>query len=149
MRNRMVNEDDQHSFSSDGVFNPASSTISFFIFFFISSFFSCLELEHLALLLLLASEFEMLASLDRHLIFALAVRAFQPGYDLLCGLSLLSEDGFGLTAISLLLAIVTPFALGLERVLAFLVLRDLMQSMFPALGGSTESATSFRNIHHF
>ena len=40
-----------------------------------------LKLKHLSLLLLLASELEMLASLDRHLIFALAIRALQPKND--------------------------------------------------------------------
>merc|ERR1711942_277649 len=87
---------------------------------------SSLGLEHLALLLL-ASELEMLASLDGDLVLALAISALQSEDDLLGGLGLLSEDGLGLSSVSLLLAIVTPLALSLERVLAFLVLRHLVQ----------------------
>jgi len=107
-----------------------------------------LKLEHLSLLLLLASELEMLASLDRHLILALAVRAFQSENDFLSGLSLLSEDGFGLTAIPLLFAVVTAFALSRQRVLPFLVLSNLVQRMLSALGGSAEGTTGFGHIHH-
>merc|ERR1719445_1243245 len=102
-----------------------------------------LELEHLSLLLLLASELEMLATLDGHLVLALAISALQTEDDLLGGLGLLSEDGLGLTSVSLLLAIVTPLALGLERVLAFLVLRDLVQGVFSALGSGAEGAAGF------
>merc|ERR1712083_988145 len=108
-----------------------------------------LKLEHLSLLLLLASELEMLASLDRHLILALAVRAFQSENDFLSGLSLLSEDGFGLSTISLLLAVVTPLSLSRQRVLAFLILSNLVQGMLSALGSSTEGATGLGHIHHF
>ena len=72
---------------------------------------SNLELEHLALLLLFSAEFEVLASLDGDLILALAVGALESEHDLLRRLGLLPEDGLGLTAVSLLLAIVTPLAL--------------------------------------
>jgi len=108
-----------------------------------------LELEHLSLLLLLASELEMLATLDGHLVLALAISALQTEDDLLGGLGLLSEDGLGLTSVSLLLAIVTPLALGLERILAFLVLRDLVQGVFSALGSGAEGAAGFGDVHHF
>merc|ERR1711931_221877 len=108
-----------------------------------------LELEHLSLLLLLASKLEMLASFDDDLIFALAIRAFQSEDDLFRGLGLLSEDGLGLTSVSLLLAVVTPFALSLERILAFFVLRYFVQSVFSAFGRGAESPTSFGNVHHF
>merc|ERR1712221_46738 len=82
-----------------------------------------LELEHLSLLLLLASQLEVLASFDGNLILSLAVDALQPEDDLFGGLGLLSEDGLGLSTVSLLLAVVTPFALSLERILAFFILR--------------------------
>merc|ERR1711942_517975 len=108
-----------------------------------------LELEHLALLLLLAYELEMLASFDDDLIFALAIRAFQSEDDLFGGLGLLSEDGLGLTSVSFLLAVVTTLALSLQRVLALLVLRHFVDRMLSALGRGTESATSFGNVHHF
>ena len=49
-----------------------------------------------------------------------------PEDDLFRGLGLLSEDGLGLTSVSLLLAVVTTFALSLQRVLALLVLRHFV-----------------------
>merc|ERR1712176_898970 len=88
-----------------------------------------LELEHLSLLLLLASQLEVLASFG--------------------GLSLLSEDGLGLSTVSLLLAVVTTLALGLQRVLTLLVLRHLVKRVLPAFGGGTESAASLGNVNHF
>jgi len=110
---------------------------------------SSLELKHLSLLLLLASQLEVLASFDGHLILSLAVRALQPEDDLLGGLGLLSEDGLGLSTVSLLLAVVTTLALGLERIFTLLVLRHLVKRVLPAFGGGTESAASFRNVNHF
>jgi len=114
-----------------------------------SSSSSTLELEHLSLLLLLASELEMLASLDGHLVLALAISALQSEDDLLGGLGLLSEDGLGLSTVSLLLAVVTTLALGLQRVLTLLVLRHLVKRVLPAFGGGTESAASLGNVNHF
>jgi len=114
-----------------------------------SSSLSSLELEHLSLLLLLASELEMLATLDGHLVLALAIGALQTEDDLLGGLGLLSEDGLGLSSVSLLLAIVTPLALGLERVLAFLVLRHLVQRVLSAFGRGAEGTAGLRYVHHF
>merc|ERR1719295_1394599 len=69
--------------------------------------------------------------------------------DLFRGLGLLSEDGLGLTSVSLLLTVVTPLALSLERILAFLVLRYFVQSVFSAFGRGAESAASFGDVHHF
>merc|ERR1719309_1703360 len=103
----------------------------------------------MALLLLLSSELKMFASFDSDLVLALAVGAFEPKDDLLRGLGLLSEDGLGLTSVSLLLAIVTTLALGGQRVFALLVLRHFVERVLSALGGGTESATSFGNVHHF
>jgi len=108
-----------------------------------------LELEHLSLLLLLASQLEVLASFDGNLILSLAVGALQPEDDLLGGLGLLSEDGLGLSTVSLLLAVVTTLALGLQRVLTLLVLRHLVKRVLPAFGGGTESAASLGNVNHF
>jgi len=75
--------------------------------------------------------------------------ALQSEDDLFGGLGLLSEDGLGLTSVSLLLAVVTTFALSLQRVLALLVLRHFVDRVLSALGRGTESATSFGNVHHF
>merc|ERR1711970_244445 len=108
-----------------------------------------LELKHLSLLLFLAAKLEMLASLDRHLILTLAVGALQPENDLFGGLCLLPEDRFRLTAISLLFAVVTAFPLGRQRVFTFLILRNLMQRVFSAFGGSAKGTTGLGDIHHF
>ena len=57
----------------------------------------------------------------------ISLTGFPPEDDLLGGLSLLSEDGLGLSTVSLLLAVVTTLALGLQRVLTLLVLRHLVK----------------------
>jgi len=54
----------------------------------------------------------MLTPLQRQLRLRLARRAFQPQHDLLGGLGLFVEDGFGLAAVAGLLAVVAAFALG-------------------------------------
>ena len=57
----------------------------------------------------------------------MSLTGFPPEDDLLGGLGLLSEDGLGLSTVSLLLAVVTTLALGLQRVLTLLVLRHLVK----------------------
>jgi len=108
-----------------------------------------LKLQHLALLLLLPTQLEMLAPFDGDLVLSLAISAFQPEHNLLGGLGLLPEDGFGLTTISFLLAVVSPLALSSKGVFALLVLGDLVKRVLSALGSPTESPTGFGNIHHF
>ena len=75
------------------------------------------------LVLLLSTDFEVLAASNGMLVLTLAFRAFQTQNDLLCGLGLLAEDGLGLTTKALLFAIVAALALGKIGRLAGLVLR--------------------------
>lgn len=53
--------------------------------------------------------------------------AFESKDDLLGGLGLLVEDGFGLTTVSGLLSVVTTLTLGEDGVLTLLVLGDLIK----------------------
>lgn len=54
----------------------------------------------------------MLASLQSQLSLGLALSALQSEHDLLGGLGLLVEDGFGLTTVTALLPVVTTLTLG-------------------------------------
>lgn len=56
-----------------------------------------LELNHLTLLLLVTTQFEVLASLDGQLLLRPAAGAFHPEDDFLCGFGLFPEDGLRLT----------------------------------------------------
>ncbi len=71
----------------------------------------------------------LFASLQCQLHLVLARSAFQPQDDLLGGLGLLVEDGFGLTSISALLPVVPSLSLCDGRCLPGLVLRHFMRSM--------------------
>ena len=75
----------------------------------------------------------MLAALDGVLGHLLARLALQTEHDLLGGLSLLVEDGLGLTTITALLTIVTPLTLSVQASLSSLVLGDLVQGVLLAL----------------
>ena len=90
----------------------------------------------------------MLASLQRNLMLVLANGAFQPQHHLFRGLGLFTEDGFGLTSVTGLLAIVTPFSLGMQTGLSSLVLGDLVRRVFAAFGAWAESVARLWNIHH-
>lgn len=54
----------------------------------------------------------MFTPLQRQLRLGLARRAFQPQYDFFGGFGFFVEDGFGLTAVAGLFAVVAAFALG-------------------------------------
>jgi len=71
-----------------------------------------LELDHLSLPPLVTSQLEVLGPLDWALPLSLALQALKTKDQLLGGLGLLPEDGLGLTSETLLLAVVTPPALG-------------------------------------
>lgn len=115
-----------------------------------------LELDGLALGLLVAAELEVLAALESHLVLVLADRALEAQDNLLCGLGLKEDEGvsgtlfmraqrgsslqyllvenrLGLSAVSALLPVVPPLALRKQRRLAGLVLRDLVQRVPAAL----------------
>ena len=74
----------------------------------------------------------LLAALEGHLHLVLADGALQTEDDLLGRLCLLVEDGLSLTTITGLLSVVTTLSLREERVLALLVLGDLVGSVFAA-----------------
>ena len=78
-------------------------------------------------------ELEVLASLQRKLGLCLAAHALQPKHDLLRGLGLLVEHGFGLTTITALLTVVSSLSLGEQRSLTSLVLGDLVLGVLAAL----------------
>lgn len=88
----------------------------------------------------------MLAALQCELRLGLALDALQPQDDLLGGLSLLVEDGLGLTTITALLAIVTTLSLGVEGSLACLVLRDLVLGVLAALLALAVGVAGFRDV---
>ena len=106
-----------------------------------------LELDHLSLPLLVATDLEVFAPLNRQLFTILALRALHPEYDLLSGLGLLPEDGFGLPTKAALFSVVSSSALSERRLLALLVLGHLMDSVFAALALAV-SAPRLRHVHH-
>ena len=63
------------------------------------------------------------------------------------GSYLFSQDGFGLSAESLLLPVVTPPALSEFRLLGLLVLRHAELLVRVALRVRTEGPPGFRNVH--
>lgn len=77
------------------------------------------------LLVRVSTEDESLASAEKLTSADLALLALEPESDLLRLLCLFPEDGLGLTTIAGLLGSVTTCTLGLLRVLALLVLRNL------------------------
>merc|ERR1719150_2082052 len=105
-----------------------------------------LELDHLALALLLSAKLEVLGPLDGTLILPLAIRTLQPQNQLLGSLGLLPQDGLGLATESLLLAIVPASALGLLGLGGLLVLGHLHLDVLVALGA--EGVTTFGHVNH-
>jgi len=73
-----------------------------------------MHLEHQGgtLCLLVSSQLELLASLERQLRLGLALNTLQSQHNLLCGLCLLVEDGLGLTTITGLFTVITTLTLG-------------------------------------
>merc|ERR1719490_543464 len=110
---------------------------------------ACLELDHLSLPLLVASQLEVLRPLQRHLDAPLALLALHAQHDLLRRLGLLPEDGLRLSAESLLLPVVTPPALSEFGLLGLLVLRHAELLVTVALRVRTERPAGLRNVHHF
>jgi len=106
-----------------------------------------LELDHLSLPLLLSAQLEVLGALDRALVLPLADGALDPEDQLLGGLGLPPQDGLGLTAEALLLAIVPPSALSLLTLGRLLVLGDLELAVLVAPG--TVGVPCLGDVHHF
>lgn len=88
----------------------------------------------------------MFASLEGNLLLVLARGAFHSQDDLLCGLSLLLEDGLGLTTETGLLTIVSSLTLGEKRSLTSLVLGDLVEPMAFAFAATAEGISGFWNV---
>merc|ERR1719244_2287490 len=107
-----------------------------------------LELDDLALPLLVTSQLKVLARLDgQHALgSAVGVHTLQPQHNLLGGLCLLPEDGLGLSTISTLLPVVSPLTLCIEGVLALLVLGHFVWGVLLAL--LAIRPPSFRDVHH-
>eukprot|EP00274_Cyanoptyche_gloeocystis_P000636 CAMPEP_0196652382 /NCGR_PEP_ID=MMETSP1086-20130531/1647_1 /TAXON_ID=77921 /ORGANISM="Cyanoptyche gloeocystis , Strain SAG4.97" /LENGTH=237 /DNA_ID=CAMNT_0041982895 /DNA_START=49 /DNA_END=760 /DNA_ORIENTATION=- len=98
--------------------------------------------------LLLASELEVLAALDLHLMLDLAHSALKTQNDLLGGLSLFVENRLCLSSEPALFPVVPSLSLSVEACFACLVLSDFVKSMFPALFSLAERIPRLRNIHH-
>ena len=80
----------------------------------------------------LFTENESLATFDGNHSSSLASTALKFESDLLCGLCLLSENGFGLTSITCLLGIISSLSLGDQRSLSSFVLRHFVYCMLLA-----------------
>ena len=106
-----------------------------------------LELNHLSLPLLVSSELKVLGPLDGHLETMLACTALQTKYQLLGSLGLLTQNRLGLTTKTLLFSVVTPFALGEDRLLGLLVLGHLELLMLVAM--RTVGPAGFWDVDHF
>ena len=104
-----------------------------------------LELDHLSLALLVASQLEVLAALQGSLLAVLALCALHTQHNLLGGLGLLPEDGLSLATKSLLLAVVTTTTLGGAALLGLFVLGHLVQFVAPAL--LAEGLALLGNVH--
>lgn len=88
----------------------------------------------------------MLASLESMLVSHFAMETLKLEHDLLGSLSLLVEDGFGLTSETLLFTIVTPLTLSIQTCLAGLVLSNLVFLMVLAISMITVRLDLFREI---
>lgn len=91
----------------------------------------------------------MLTALEWNHASVLALGAVKLENNLLSSLGLLPEDRLGLSSEPLLLHVVTALPLSLGRVLAFLVLCNLVESIPPALLSSTVGVTRFGDVYHF
>ncbi len=100
-----------------------------------------------ALVLLLSTKLEGLASLQNLLVSSLAIVAGQAEHDLLCCLRLLVENRLGLSTITALLAIISSTTLAKSRLLALLVLGDLVLGVLLAL--RAESILLLRYVNLF
>ena len=87
----------------------------------------------------------MLRTLDGNLLTAFTLGAFKTKYQLLGGLCVLPQDGFGMTSENLLFAIVTPTSLCKLRFLWLFVLGHFKLLM--SITGRTVSLPRLGNIH--
>lgn len=90
----------------------------------------------------------MLASLNgQHpLGSAVGLHTFQPQHDLLCGFGLLPENWLRLPTVATALPIIAPLPLGIQGILALLILGHFVRLMLSTL--LTVSSSGFRHIYH-
>ena len=98
---------------------------------------------------LLLPQLKVLGALEAELLLGLALLALETDDDLPGGLGLLVEDGLGLATEAHLLVVVPSLALGKIGGLASLVLRDLVDSVLPALLVLAVRLALLGAIHHF
>lgn len=109
----------------------------------------CLEGNGGTPLLLVTTELEVLASLEGELVLGLADSALETEDNLLGGLSLLVEDRLGLTTVTGLLSVVSSLSLGGKRVLALLVLGNLVGGVLPASLTLAVGSSGLGDVDHF
>lgn len=109
---------------------------------------SNLELQSLSLLFLLATQLEVLGTLQAKLSLGLALNALQTKNNLLSGLSLLVENGLGLSTVTFLFTVVSSLTLGVVTGLTSFVLGNLVLSMLAALRTFAVCTTGLRNVYH-
>ena len=90
----------------------------------------------------------MLASLNsQHSLWStVGLNTFKPQYNLLCSFSLFPENRLSLPTIATLFPVITPLSLGIQRILALLVLCHFVGLVLPTL--LTENPVGFWNVHH-
>lgn len=103
-------------------------------------------MQSLSLLLLVTTQLEVLTSLQGQLSLGLALNTLQSQDNLFRGLSLLVENGLGLTTETRLLTVVSSLTLSEQRSLTSLVLGDLVLCVLTALLSLTESLSELRNV---
>jgi len=106
-----------------------------------------LEHQGSTLRLLVTTQLEVLASLQRQLCLCLAHGALQSQHDLLRCLGFLVEDGLGLTTITALLTVITTLSLREERSLAGLVLGNLVLGVLLAGLALAVCPSGLGNVH--
>lgn len=106
-----------------------------------------LELQGLALLLLVTTQLEVLASLQSQLGLGLANNTLQSQDNLLGGLGLLVENGLGLTTVTALLTVVSSLTLGEQGSLTGLVLSDLVLGVLLAVLTLTVGLSGLWNVN--
>merc|ERR1719334_265155 len=94
-----------------------------------------LELDDLALSLLVTTKLKVLASFDgeHSLRPAVLFHTFQPQHDLLCRFGLFTENRLGLSTVTGLLSVVSPLTLGVKGILSLLVLGNFVRLVLLAL----------------
>ena len=86
--------------------------------------------------LLISSQLKMLASLNSQhsLRSAVGLNTFKPQHNLLCSFSLFLEYRLSLPTIATLLPVIRPLSLGIQRLLALLVLCHFVGLVIALLG---------------